>query len=388
MLWLYRFIIGFLEVEFSGDIAEVILNICAKNGISLWNSRRKGQKIRGYITVRDFKTLPNKAKKSGLRVHILKKRGLPFIINRYKNRFGIPVGAALFFSFLYIMSCFIWSIQVDGNKGTSESVILEACEKIGIKEGTLKSKIKPQIAKQELLLEVKNLAWASVNIEGSKATVNITEAKDKGEDKSTPTNLIASADGKITKIDITSGNCVVKAGDTVAKGELLVSGVIERANSTSFVHSAGMITAETEREIEVKACYTRTVSRKTGVTKKRSVLYFFGIKIPLYLGGVNGSYEFRYDIKEICLLGEKLPIRLYTKYYEMTEEKEITITKDELLKELEELLKETANKEKIYDFEVKNRKFEEFDGGISLKAVISAEENIAKPEILLFNTGN
>lgn len=87
-------------------------------------------------------------------------------------------------------------------------------------------------------------------------------------------------------------------------------------------------------------------------------------------------------------MGEKLPIRLYTKYYEMTEEKEITITKDELLKELEELLKETANKEKIYDFEVKNRNFEEFDGGISLKAVITAEENIAKPEILLFNTGN
>lgn len=388
MLWLYRFIIGFLEVEFSGDVAEVILNICAKNGISLWNAKRKGDKIRCHITVRDFKALPNAAKKSGIRVHILKKRGLPFIVNRYRKRFGIPIGAVLFFSFLYIMSCVVWSVEVNGNKNTADSEILFACEKIGIKEGVLKSKIDPQIAKQELLLELDKLAWASVNIEGSRVTVDVTETKEKKEDKSTPTNLIAAADGKISKIDITSGNCMVKAGDTVVKGELLVSGVIERADSTRFVHSAGTITAETQRVIEVKAYYKRTVSEKTGQVKRRSMLSFFGIKIPLYLGSVNASFESRYSVKECAFLGKKLPIRLYTKYCEMTDEKEVILTKDELLSELEELLKEAVNREKISDFEVKNRDFDEFDGGISLKAVISAQENIAKPEILLFNTGN
>lgn len=388
MLWLYRFIIGFLEVEFSGDIAEVILNICAKNGISLWNSKRKGKKIRCHITVRDFKALPNAAKKSGIGVHILKKQGLPFIINRYKKRFGIPAGAALFFSVLQIMSCFVWTVEVSGNKNVPESEILAACEKIGIKEGVLKSKINPQISKQELLLSLDSLAWASVNIEGCRATVNVTETKEKAEDNSVPSNLKATADGIITKIDVTSGNCVVKAGDTVAKGELLVSGVIERADSTRFVHSSGNITARTERVIEVSAYYSRTVSEKTGPVKKRRALSFFGIRIPLYLGRVNGSFESRLEMKEASLFGKKLPIRLYTKYCEITDEKEITVTKDVLLNELEGLLKEAANREKITDFEVKNREFDEIEGGISLKAVISAEENIAEQEILLFNTGN
>ena len=123
MLWLYRFSVGFIEAEFSGDVAEVILNICAKNGISLWNIKRRGKKIRCYITVRDFKALPSVAKKSGIRVHILKKIGLPFIINRYRRRFGIPVGAALFFCFLYFMSAFIWTVEVNGNKTVSESEI-------------------------------------------------------------------------------------------------------------------------------------------------------------------------------------------------------------------------------------------------------------------------
>lgn len=388
MLWLYRFSVGFIEAEFSGDVAEVILNICAKNGISLWNIRRKGKKIRCYITVRDFKALPSVAKKSGIRAHILKKMGLPFIINRYKRRFGIPTGAALFFCFLYFMSAFIWTVEVNGNKTVPASEILAVCETIGIKEGVLKSKINPQIAKQELLLSQDGLAWASVNIEGSLASVNVTETKEKEQDNSTATNLKAAADGIITKIDVTSGNCVVKVGDTVAKGQLLVSGVIERENSTRFVHSSGSITARTEREITVSADFKRTVSEKTGEIKKRSVLSFFGIKIPLYLGSVKGSFESRTDTKEAELLGKTLPIRLTTKYFQMTDEKQVTLSKKELLKELDELLKNRVKGENIDIFEVKNRQYDETEDGITLKAVISAEENIAEPEILLFSTGN
>lgn len=388
MLWLYRFSVGFIEAEFSGDVAEVILNICAKNGISLWNIRRRGKKIRCYITVRDFKALPSVAKKSGIRAHILKKMGLPFIINRYKRRFGIPAGAALFFCFLYFMSAFIWTVEVNGNKTVPASEILAVCETIGIKEGVLKSKINPQIAKQELLLSQDGLAWASVNIEGSLASVNVTETKEKEQDNSTATNLKAAADGIITKIDVTSGNCVVKVGDTVAKGQLLVSGVIERENSTRFVHSSGSITARTEREITVSADFKRTVSEKTGEIKKRSVLSFFGIKIPLYLGGVKGSFESRTDTKEAELLGKTLPIRLTTKYFQMTDEKQVTLSEKELLKELDELLKNMVKGENIDIFEVKNRQYDETEDGITLKAVISAEENIAEPEILLFSTGN
>lgn len=388
MLWLYRFIIGYLEVEYSGDVTEIILNICAKQGISLWSIKRRDKKIRGFITVRDFKTLPRIAKGSGIRVHILKKRGFPFIARRYKKRLGIPVGAAIFFCFLEVMSCFIWTVEVSGNKTLPERDILAACEKIGVKEGAKKSSVNPKTAKQELLLELSKLAWASVNIEGCRVTVNVSEAAQKSEENGTPTNLKAAADGIITKINITSGNCLVKPGDTVAKGDLLVSGVIERADSTGFVRSVGNVTAKTERELTVSAYYKRNVSEKTGRIKRKRVLSFFGIDIPLFLGHENGSFKSRTEVKEALLLGKSLPIRLYTKYYEMTVQKEVILSKDELLKELEEELKKAAQVEKIADFEVKNREFDEIEGGIRLKAIIYAEENIAAEEIMLFSTGN
>ena len=72
----------------------------------------------------------------------------------------------------------------------------------------------------------------------------------------------------------------------------------------------------------------------------------------------------------------------------MTAQKEVILSKEELLKELEVELTRAVQVEKIDDFEVKNREFDEIQGGIRLKALISAEENIAVEENMLFSTGN
>ena len=83
MLFIYRFRRGFLRIEIRGDIAEALLNICAKNGIPLWSIKRRGSVIRSFISVSDFRRLPALVAGSGLRVHILARYGLPFFTERY-----------------------------------------------------------------------------------------------------------------------------------------------------------------------------------------------------------------------------------------------------------------------------------------------------------------
>ena len=84
-----------------------------------------------------------------------------------------------------------------------------------------------------------------------------------------PTNLKAAADGIIKRIDVTSGNCIVKVGDTVAKGDILVSGMEERADGTKFVHSAGRVTAVIEREVTVTAKCNAENRRFNGTEKNQ-----------------------------------------------------------------------------------------------------------------------
>lgn len=388
MLWLYRFIFGYLTLEFSGDISETILNICARNGLSVWSAKRVREKIRCCMTVREFRLLPNLVRGSGIRVHIRRKYGLPFITARYKKRTGLVVGAALFFLFLQVMSGFIWTVEVTGNTSVPSEDIITACEEIGIYEGVPKKSINTQNYKQRLLLKLDSLAWASLNIEGCRLTVNVTEVKTKDEESAEPTNLKARADGVIKKIDITSGNCVVKVGQTVHKGDLLVSGVIERADSTEFVRSQGSVTAVTEREITVSADWEKTVKEKTGKSRKKSVLSFFGIKLPLYLGCEHQSYESRLEVSEAKLFGKTLPIRLYTREFEYYREKKVKLSREELEKELKRLLDEKIKEEKIEDYELKNSEITETESGLMLKVIISAEEDITYQDILIISTGN
>ena len=388
MLFIYRFRRGFLRIEIRGDIAEALLNICAKNGIPLWSIKRRGSVIRSFISVSDFRRLPALVAGSGLRVHILARYGLPFFTERYKERLGIPVGAALFFAFLSFMSGFVWSVGVEGNSAISKNELLAECRDLGIYEGMRKSDISPAGAKLQLLLRDNRLSWCAFNIEGCYLTVDVTEAKKKEEDNSVPTNLKAAADGIIKKIDVTSGNCIVKVGDTVAAGDILVSGIEERVEGTRFVHSIGSVTAATEREITVTANYRQKIKIKTGRKKTKRALSFFGIKIPLYLGCEKGTYNAQTDVKTLKLFGKRLPIEIYEKHFEFTEETEKNYDRNALEKELERLFSEKVKLEISGDFEVKNREIDEIEGGLRLKTVVSAEENIAVQDIMLFNTGN
>ena len=100
MLFLYRFFLGILDIEIYGIFPEKVLNLCEKHKISIWNIRFKKGKICCKINVRDFKKLPKIFKKQGVRLHILKRQGLPFFTNKYKKRFGVFAGALIFIALL------------------------------------------------------------------------------------------------------------------------------------------------------------------------------------------------------------------------------------------------------------------------------------------------
>lgn len=387
MLFLYRFICGYLEIVFYGEFPEKMLNICAKNSITLWGSKYVKGKIFSKITIADFLKLRLFLKGTKIRVHIIKKHGLPFIIKRYKRRMGIYFGFIIFALALYFLSQHIWIIEVEGNKKLSETEVLNICYSMGIKEGILSNKINPKIMAQEILLKTDKLSWASLNIEGSKLVVNVSETKKK-EGATSPTNLKARHDGVITHLDITSGNCVVKIGDTVKKGDLLVSGIIEGASGTRFVEAKGSVIAETEIEINLSEKFKQYVCFKTGKVKVKKVISFFGLKIPLYLGKEKGDYESIQKVKTLKVFDKKLPIVIYTKKFIFFKKSGVTYSKSQLENILNKKLLKELEKEKIYDYTLKNKEFFANSNEVQLKAQIITKKDITKSENLIINIGN
>lgn len=381
MLFLYRFFCGFLKVEFRGIYPEKVLNLCAKNGITVWSARQSKGKIYCVMTVKDFKKMPDILKKSGLRVHIISRKGFPFFIKKYEKRFGVFVGLIIFFAFLQIMSSYIWVIDVVGEKRVSEQKIISVCNELGIKIGVKKSKIDAKNDVQRLLLKTQELSWGSLNIEGCKLTVNISEITPKKEDNSVATNIKASHDGIIKHIDVTSGNCIVKVGDVVSKGDLLVSGIIENANGTRFVHSIGTIIAETSETIVLKEPFEKEIFLENGNIKTKRVLDTFGLKIPLFLGKEKGYFKTNSSQKSLKLFSQELPIKIYSKEFIFLDKTIKKSSYEDICKVLEKSVKDK------YENKVKSLNFTKNATEVILTAVITETKNIAISEKFIFDIG-
>lgn len=389
MVRFWRFIFGFLTIKIFGENGERVLNAAAYNGINIWNLRCKKRSITGNISIKDFKKLRYVKRGIKCKIKIMDKKGIVFYTNKYKNRFGFIVGAIIFASVLIFLSNFVWIINIEGNEKISTAEIINSCKKIGIYEGIKKNKINSKYDAQRLSLQQKDISWCSLNIEGSVLTVNLSESavSDK-EQRQNPSNLKADFEGKIKKIDVTSGNTVVKVGDTVSKGDLLVSGVIQNLSSIHFVHSEGVVIAETKRTFSAKGEYIQTTNIKTGDNIKKYTLSFFNIKIPLYLGNVKQHYNYTVDIKNLMLLGKKIPIKIACERYDILQEK--TVTYDKVM--LEEILyNNIKNQVEEFNFIRATEGEKEItytENGMLLNIVYFCEENIAAQDKILLNTEN
>jgi len=379
MLFIYRFIFGFLKLRFTGDFTEQIINSATKEGISLWGLRYNKRAITGYVSIKNFKKLRIIRRKTGVKIEILDKRGLPFIINRYKNRFGLLVGTVLFFLVIEFLSSFIWGIEVYGNSIVDTKKILKDCNSIGISEGVKIANINPKNYAQRLLLKSNGLAWASLNIEGCIVNVNVTEIKNQPDKQSElPSNLVSTDEGIIKLIDVTSGNVLVSVGQAVKKGEVLVSGIYEKMSSTVFVPSRGSIDATVYKTLSLNGDFDRVDTINTQQTKTRRSIKIFNFKIPLYIDKLNGEYIKESEINRISIYGKKLPIYIHNDKYNFTYKKNSTLSEEELKVELREKIKKQLESDNYKNFTVIRESVENTPTGIILTQEITAEKNIAE----------
>lgn len=384
MLNVIRFVKGYVKIEIYGVYAEKILSVCAKNGIRLFNIRCKRKCITAYVTVKDFMKIKDAKRGIKAKIKIVKKCGLPFMIQRYKKRTGFFAGLAVFFIILEIMSLFVWNISIKGNTKTKKSEILGALEELGIKEGTFSYNIDPEITAQRLLLKCGSLNWASVNIEGSFVTVNVNEEKKKLIKTPTyPSNLLASADGIIEKIDVLSGETAVKVGDPVKKGDLLVSGTKQTNNSTLFLASVGKITAKTVREYKKSGKYYSSYSASLPA-KTYKTLFFYGVKVPLFLRSPKEPYIIK-SKSEASLFGGKVPVRVKSIKVSSAENKKIRYSLSGLKAHLNREIDKEIKKSNIKDYKTLSTKTIKEKDGLTVIRTVTAEENIAKRQKILIN---
>ena len=224
----YRFITGFLIIQIRGKNISRFLNLCIRNGISIWQmGSMEGMQCTFGLNLQDLYKIQPMLRKTKVRIFIKKRQGLPFIINRYRKRkiFAASL-AAVVFGILFL-STRIWRIEVVGNSSLGKDTVLNYLKEKKISYGVDRNSIDNDALELSLRQDFDRVIWASVYEEGTKLVVCIQEklASEKTMEKTdTCMDLVATKDAKIASVITRKGISLVKKGDEVKAGDILVSG--------------------------------------------------------------------------------------------------------------------------------------------------------------------
>lgn len=249
-----RWLRGYLTIQISGRARERFLNICSKNQIELWNMSNKEDYTLASLSRKDYKKAESFIKKTDVKVEPVKKIGLPYFFYRYRKRKCFAIGLLLFIALIYSFTLFIWDISVEGEAVyTSEQIIKDIKENY-VPLGTMKKDIDCAELEKQLRQKYDKIAWISCEIKGTQLNIVFTETiePDMVKESDSPCNIIAAKDCIITDVVTRSGRSVVKAGDEVKKGDILITGAVNIYNDfdelieTDYVPSSGDVYGITE----------------------------------------------------------------------------------------------------------------------------------------------
>lgn len=279
------FLTGYVTVVVRGAAPERLINMASSRGIWLWNIKWVSQdRIMASIRLSGLRPLRHIARETGCRFSIEGRFGFPFFMSRMRRRKTMVAGAILFLVLLYMLSSFVWFVEVTGNVTVKDTEVLEVARKAGLSAGVLKWNLDTKKVEKAIEDNLTKVSWAGVHVKGTRVVVEIVEKKlpPEGVDNN-PTHIVAEKDGLIKEILVLRGHPAVEEGQTVKKGQVLISGEIPmpgvneettgeerkeeeqaRQGQPQYVHAQGIVRARVWYEGYGEAALVEEGTRRTG----------------------------------------------------------------------------------------------------------------------------
>lgn len=316
LIRLIKYLRGYVKIKVEGYSPERFLNLCNVHQILLWGVENKGFAYEMYVSVKDYRAMRPLVKKTGTKIILLEKHGLPFFLHKFRKRKMFFVGMALCLVGTYSLSLFIWNIHIEGNHTQSTEQILTYLETMEIRHGVPKSMVICEDIETNLRKQYPNMLWVSAEMRGTRILVQIKENTDRDiiskveEKNEEPVSILSEVDGIVESMIVRKGTPVVSTGDEVMEGQTLVEGFYEIKNDSGEVVRYEGVAADADIFVTTVKNYTDSFpavyEKKTDTGKKR-----IGIKLALF----GKSIEFQ-------------PKHTFENCRKVTELKEIHVTEN------------------------------------------------------------
>lgn len=258
-------------------------------------------------------------------ITIISYEGLNGVLRHIKKYAFTYFLICLSFILIDVLNSYVVDIDVIHENKKIRDLVLEELGRHGIKKYHLGYTYDElEKIKKEILFDNQNtLEWMSITKSGQKYIIRVEERIINKEKEETGfRHIIAIKDAYITKINGIKGDVVVRMGDLVHKGDILISGEIKLYDTVKGnTLATGDIYGDVWYNVLVSVPRKETLKHYTGKTRTN-----FNINNKIFL---NNKYQYfsQENKRELKILG--LKIKIY-------KEKEYTyITKSYNEKELE-----------------------------------------------------
>ncbi len=345
--WVTNRLQGQVQMEVEAVYPERLLNLCSSRGIQVWDVVwMDSHHFLCHISATDYRRLRDASKGQDWTICTLKCLGLPYFLWRFRHRWALTIGLGLAVILLIASSFFVWDIQIEGCETVPEETILRVLEQHGISIGTYGFSVDSVKLRNEMLLEIPELSWISVNVYGYQARVQVRErvAVPDMVDKTQASNVVARCDGLIMDMEPLDGRSEVRRGTTVTEGQLLISGITELGNmGVSIGSGRGSVTARTWMTYETMI--PLTVEEKVYDEKEEIIWSLIcgrnRIKFAINSSIPTGNYDKMVKTEKLSLFGLlPLPLTLTKETIMPYETVTVTKTVEEATAEGEAVLQE------------------------------------------------
>ncbi len=347
--------------------------------LAVWDIHRESSAVTVSCRAADYARLRPIARRTGTRVHALKKSGLPFRAKPLTTRMGVVVGAAIAMVLYMLLSSRIWIVDVQVDDPVLAARIETQLAQNGVGIGTRMRDVDVPSLRMRAIAEMEEINQLSLYFDGSIARVGVQLQKTgAAPPDSTPSNIVAAADGRIVTMRTTIGQSMVMEGEAVIKGDLLVCGAVETEKGTLLRHASAVILAETTHTFEQCVSLTELLPCEGRVIEQPS-LYILSWRVPLYSqAAFDETWTVTTHKRFLSLFGTTLPIGIESEIYTEQTQTAVTHTREEAEQLARERLEARAAS-KLGEAQIDDVRFEGFwEGDVyCLRAVYECTEDIA-----------
>ena len=246
--------------------------------------------------------------------------GLYGFWKRLDHKLPIVTSVILSALIVIVLSEFVWDIRVEGNENITDSEIILLLSECGFEVGDFWLFVDRGEIEATFLDASNDISWINLNRRGSVAYIKVIEkdgGKENNSEDDNASNLVASADCVIEEITVKQGTAVVKPGDAVKRGDLLVIGVMPSEVGGGWCMAEATVIGRIYDTVSVdvgRGCENKTAQKSLLYSCKIN-FFKFSLNIFKRYGNLHEEcdiieHEIKCSLFDMC----KLPLSITLKY--------------------------------------------------------------------------